>query len=221
MARLPRLALPGHFHWLVQPAHHALAAFVDDVDRQAYLAALRQAAQQEQVQVHACALGAQAVHLLATPPRSESLGRLVQAVGRRYVSAYHRRHGGSGTLWNGRYRCAVVEPGSTLLDVLCLIDGLNEGAIDTGQSHRAAGHPAPWLSDPPEYWALGNTPFDRQAAWRLRLGEGLSQARTEALMKAAIGNWVVGSAWFGHHIAETASRPASPRRRGRPPAAKA
>lgn len=221
MARLPRLALPGHFHWLVQPAHHALEAFIDDVDRQAYLAALQQAAQQEQVQIHACALGAQAVHLLATPPRSESLGRLVQAVGRRYVSAYHRRHGGSGTLWNGRYRCAVVEPGPTLLDVLCLIDSLTEGALDTGQGHRAVGHPAPWLSDPAEYWALGNTPFDRQAAWRLRLGEGLSQVSRQTLMKAAMGGWVVGSSGFGLDIAEAASRPVAPRPRGRPSAAAA
>ena len=149
------------------------------------------------------------------------LFRSVQAVGRRYVSAYHRRHGGSGTLWNGRFRCAVVEPGPMLLDVLCLIDGLTEGALDTGQGHRTAGDPAPWLSDPPEYWALGNTPFDRQAAWRLRLGEGLSRARTQALMKAAMGGWAVGSAAFGHAIAEAAARPVAPRPRGRPAAAAA
>ena len=143
---------------------------------------------------------------------------MVQSVGRRYVSAYHRRHGGSGTLWNGRYRCAVVEPGPTLLDVLCLIDGLTEGDTPTGRGHRTAGEAAPWLTDPPEYWALGNTPFDRQAAWRIRLGEGLAPARTQALVMAAMGGWVVGSAAFGHAIAEKASRPAVPRPRGRPAA---
>lgn len=216
MARLPRLTLPGHGHWLIHPAHQAVSAFVDDIDRQTYLAALQEGALQEQVQLHACALGARAVHVLATPQQRDSLGRLVQAVGRRYVSAYHRRHGGSGTLWSGRYRCAVVEPGATLLNVLCLIDTLAEGAADGGREHRAAGHPAPWLNDPPEYWALGNTPFDRQAAWRARLAEGLRPEVADALVQAAMGGWVVGSAAFGRTVASATARPVAPRPRGRP-----
>ena len=141
---------------------------------------------------------------------------MVQAVGRRYVSAYHRRHGGSGTLWNGRYRCAVVESGATLLDVLCLIDGLAEGQASPGRGLRTAGDAAPWLSDPPDYWALGNTPFDRQSAWRLRLSEGLGLDRAQALLKAAMGGWVVGSTSFALAVAESAARPVSPRARGRP-----
>ena len=218
MARLPRLSLPGHFHWIIQPGHQALQVFTDDDDRALYRAALQEAATQERVQLHACALGPRAVHLLATPPQQGSIGRMVQAVGRRYVSAYHRRHGGSGTLWNGRYRCAVVEPGATLLDVLCLIDALDEGEVASGRAQRAAGERAPWLSDPPEYWALGNTPFDRQAAWRLRLSEGLADVRKQDLLKAAMGGWVVGSAGFARTVAETAARPAVPRPRGRPAA---
>jgi putative transposase len=217
MARLPRLTLPGQCHWLIQPAHQALTPFVDETDRQTYLAALQEGALQERVQLHACALGARAVHLLATPAQHESLGRLMQTIGRRYVSAYHRRHGGSGTLWNGRYRSALVEPGSTLLDVLCLIDALAEGETDGGREHRSAGQQAPWLTDPPEYWALGNTPFDRQAAWRSRLAEGLRPEVSQALLKAAMGGWVVGSTAFTRTLASTTERPVAPRLRGRPP----
>ena len=216
MARLPRLSLPGHFHWIIQPGHHALQVFTDDIDRAHYRTALQESASQERVQLHACALGLGAVHLLATPPQQGSIGRMVQAVGRRYVSAYHRRHGGSGTLWNGRYRCAVVESGATLLDVLCLIDGLAEGEVPSGRAQRTAGERTPWLSDPPEYWALGNTPFDRQAAWRLRLSDGISTTKQQDLLKAAMGGWVVGSAGFARAVAESATRPAVPRPRGRP-----
>ena len=216
MARLPRLSLPGNFHWIIQPGHHALQVFAEDTDRALYQAALQESASQERVQLHACALGLRAVHLLATPPQQGSIGRMVQAVGRRYVSAYHRRHGGSGTLWNGRYRCAVVEPGATLLDVLCLIDGRSEGEVLSGRAQRTSGECAPWLSDPAEYWALGNTPFDRQAAWRLRLSEGLSDNRQQNLLKAAMGGWVVGSAEFARTVADSAARPAVPRPRGRP-----
>ncbi|MDP3224238.1 MAG: transposase [Rubrivivax sp.] len=220
MARLPRLALAGHTHWVVQLSHQALTPFVDEQDRMQYLAALQLAAQQEDVQLLAYALCDGAVHLLLTPREGPSLGRLMQAVGRRYVSAHHRRHGGSGTLWNGRFRCAVVEPGATLLEVLCFIDSQGADISRTGQRHRTVGETAspavPALADPPAYWALGNTPFDRQAAWRQRLADGLNPARTDALLKAALGSWAVGSAAFAQTVAEAAARPAAPRPRGRP-----
>ncbi|MBA4458052.1 transposase, partial [Cylindrospermopsis raciborskii CS-506_B] len=84
--------------------------------------------------VHAFALAADEVHLVVTPADAHGPSRLMQAVGRRYVSAHHRRHGGAGTLWDGRFRCAIVEPGAALLSVLTLVDGV---AAEPG--HSSAG----------------------------------------------------------------------------------
>jgi putative transposase len=216
MARLPRLALPGQAHWIIQRGISGRSAFEDDIDRAAYLAALREAALQEQVLLHAFALPPNAVHLLVRPSTAPGLSRLMQAVGRRYVSAHHRRHGGSGTLWDGRFRCALVEPGAVMLEVLCLIDGL-DGAAGHSSLAAHAGLQAPGpLVDPPEFWTLGNTPFDRHLAWQRRVAEGLGATRVAALQRAALGGWVVGGAAFAAQVAELASRPAAPRPRGRP-----
>lgn len=216
MARLPRLALPGHAHWIIQRGIGGRAAFEDDTDRLAYLAALREAAALEQVRLHAYALQPSAVHLLARPSTAAGLSRMMQAVGRRYVSAHHRRHGGSGTLWDGRFRCAVVEPGRTLIDVLCLIDVFGAAADQGSHACRMGGVVDALLSDPPEYWALGNTPFDRQGAWRQRISDGLPAQRATELLAAAGGGWVVGSAAFAALVGEASARPAAPRPRGRP-----
>lgn len=190
--------------------------FADEADRLAYRSALRDAAATERVQVHALALLDTEVQLLLTPATVTGLSRLMQAVGRRYVSAHHRRHGGSGTLWEGRFRCALVEPGATLLEVLCLIDGQPAEAEATSLLHRAAGTADPLLTDPVEYWQLGNTPFDRQAAWRRRLTDGVPHHRAEVWRQAALGGWAVGSPRFAAQVAEQAARPAVPRPRGRP-----
>ena len=219
MARLPRLSLAGQPHWLIQRGHSGSPVVADAADRQTFLAALGEAAASEQVQIHAYALLDNEVHLLATPASATGLSCMMQSLGRRYVSAYHRRHGGSGTLWDGRFRCAVVESGATLLDVLCLIDGLAGTAPEPGDSslgHRAGGERHPLLMDPPPYWLLGNTPFERQAAWRRRVADGLPAARAAALRKAALGSWAVGTADFAAAVAEEAARPAAPRPRGRP-----
>lgn len=219
MARLPRLSLAGQPHWLIQRGHSGSAVVADAADRQTFLAALGEAAASEQVQIHAYALLDNEVHLLATPASTTGLSRMMQSLGRRYVSAYHRRHGGSGTLWDGRFRCAVVESGATLLDVLCLIDGLAGTSSEPGDSslgHRAGGESLPLLVDPPPYWLLGNTPFERQAAWRRRVADGLPATRAAALRKAALGSWAVGPPAFTAAVAEEAARPAAPRPRGRP-----
>ncbi len=219
MARLPRLVLPGEAHHLILRAHSGMGPLgicADALDRSACLAALQEAAAAERVQIHAYALLPAELQLLATPEQATGLSRLVQALGRRYVSAYNRRHGRSGTLWDGRYRCAVVEPGTTRLNVLRLIDGLSAEAGITSAGHHSGGPRAALLRDLPEIWALGNTPFEREAAWRTLLAQGLAVDVAEGLRQSALGGWAAGSAAFAANVAQAADRPARPRPRGRP-----
>jgi putative transposase len=219
MARLRRLEWPGQAHYLIQRGHGALGereVFADAVDRGHFLAALAEAARAERVQVHAYALLPQELQLLATPTEPGALGRLMQALGRRYVSAYNRRHGHRGSVWDGRFRSAVVEPGRTRLAVLQLIDGQAAEPGWTSCGPRTGGARDPLLSDPPEWWALGNTPFEREAAYRAALLQGLPQPQALALRQAALGGWAAGSAAFAAQVAEATARPAQPRARGRP-----
>ena len=213
MARLPRLAVPGHAHLIVQRAHGGLPVLQDPADRQDFLAALRDAAASESVAIHAYAFADSELLLLATPHGEAGLGRMMQSVARRYVSAYNRRHGRRGTLWEGRYRCGVVEPGRWLLAAMLWIDGqagLTSAKQRTGVSRDTV------LVDPAEFWALGNTPFDREAAYRMLLVRGLPTGDVETLRRAAEGGWAIGSEAFVAQIATQAARPAQPRARGRP-----
>ncbi len=213
MARLPRLAVPGQAHLVVQRGHGARAVFTDDEDRRAYLAALRESASVERVLLHAWRLGDEGAVLLVTPPTAAALSRLMQAVGRRYVSAYNRRHAQRGTLWDGRFRAGVVEPGPWRLAALLWVDG-GAGATTTA-GHRTGGPREPAVIDVPEYWALGNTPFDREAAYRERLATGLPGDQAAALAAAAHGGWAVAPS--GGLVGLPSERPLQPRPRGRPP----
>jgi putative transposase len=219
MARLPRLALPGHTHYVIQRGHPSLSGhgvFADDADRSSFLSTLRTAASAERVLVHAYALLPEEVQLLATPDEGAALGRFMQALGRSYVSAYNRRHGHHGSIWDGRYRCAVVEGGATRLAVLSLIDGQSREPGVTSAQHRSGGARDPALNDPPEIWQLGNTPFEREARYRELLNLGLPPAQADTLRRAALGGWVAGSAAFAAQLADIAARPTRPRNPGRP-----
>lgn len=214
MARLPRLALPGLAHYVIQRGHNGQPVFIDARDREAYLGAMAAAAAAEPVELHAWALLDGEVQLLITPRTAGALSRFMQALSRRFVAAFNRRHGRSGTLWDGRFRAAVVEPGPLLLQALVLIDGADMPERTTA-GHRLGGAHATLAVDPPEFWALGNTPFEREAAYRALLATGLPASTSGLLRSAALGGWAAGMATAAPATLD-GGRPLRPRRPGRP-----
>ena len=109
MARAPRLSLPGELHYLVQRGHNEGRIFVEDYDFGTFLGLLGDAAASHGVAIHAYVLMPTQFHLLATPSQADSLGRLMQSIGRRYVGDFNRRHDRSGGLWAGRFRAGLVD----------------------------------------------------------------------------------------------------------------
>jgi putative transposase len=225
MARLARLALPGLPHCVLQQAVHGSQLVHDDADRTALLKSVHVAAERHQVAVWAYAIEARALHLVLCPSTAEGLGRMMQALGRLYVPGFNRRHGRTGALWAGRFRAAVVEPGGWLVQALVRVDRLGawsdgEAAAWSSASHRLGQRRDPGLADPPEWWDLGNTPFERESVWRARLQQGLPPEVEAALARAVHGAWALGSPGFQAKLAATAGRPTVPRPAGRPAKAK-
>ena len=66
MARLPRLSIAGQVHHVIHRGNNSQPVFVDDVDRQSFLDALREASALHGVLVHAYVLMDNHVHLLVT-----------------------------------------------------------------------------------------------------------------------------------------------------------
>ena len=204
MARQARLAVAGLMHYVLLRGHNGMVVMTDGEDRRLFLQALREAL--TGCTLHGFALLDSEVHLLLRPAESGSLSRDVQALGRRFVAAYNRRHGRSGTPWDGRFRAAVVEPGAVALAVTQRVDQL-------GSTARPASG---LIVDPPEWWALGNTPFEREAAYARRLADGLGAGQHRRITDAVHKGWPLGAAAFVQALAAQIDRPVQPRPRGRP-----
>lgn len=216
MARLPRLVIPGCPHLVIQRTVDRRAVVADEVDRIRLLEVLRAGTVSERVQLHAWALAENELRMVATPADPQSLKRLMQTLGRRYVAThYNPRHGRSGSLWEGRFRACVVEPGEPLLEAMAWVElaGVVSGA---GSATHHSGHdPDSLICEPPAYWSLGNTPFEREAIWRDRLARGIPEHQAARIEHAARGGWAFGSAAFIQSAAAS-GRPATPRAPGRP-----
>jgi len=226
MARLTRLSLPGLPHHLMQIGNNRQPIFVDDEDRQAWCAHLREASLVARVDIHAYVLMSNHVHLLATPrDNADGLSTMMQSLGRRYVAAFNRRHGRTGTLWEGRFRAALVDPDDSLLPCMRYIDshpqrsGLVAEASDYAWSscaHHLGRRRDPLIVDHARYWALGNTPFEREGAWRGFLDEGVTQREAQAISQATRRGWPIAGADGQRRLAAQLGRETVPRPRGRP-----
>lgn len=225
MARLPRLALAGQLHHLVLRGNGGQALFADDEDRQRCLDMLREALRLHRVALHGYVLLEDSLQLLLTPESGEGLSTAMQALGRRYVAAFNRRHGRAGTLWEGRYRATVVQAQRHFLPLLTLVEwqpqhlGLAGSALDwpwSSAAHHLGRRRDALVTDHPLFWATGNTPFERELAHRARLEAGLPDAQALTLMDATLKGWVLGDAAFIAALSAHTERPLQPRPRGRP-----
>jgi len=221
MARLPRLELPGWPHLV------CLQVVADDVlvrdaeDRKALWVAMVSASRSHPVAVHAYAVTAAALWVVVTPAEPGALGVFMQAIGRRYVAAFNHRHDRKGSLWAGRFRAAPLDPARYLLEAMLLVETRPDAgpAGEPGTSslaHHLHQRTDALVQDHARFWALGNTPFEREAAWRRWLDAGVSAADAADLTAAVLKGWALAPADRLGVMAAGASRRVAPRPRGRP-----
>ncbi|MBX3654273.1 MAG: transposase [Ramlibacter sp.] len=225
MARLPRLTVPGHPHHVIQRGNNRQAIFSSPADYDMLLSLLGENAQQHGVAVHAYVLMSNHFHLLATPETAESIPRMMQAVGRRYVRYFNTAQGRSGTLWEGRYRSTLIEAERHFLACMVYID-LNP--VRAAMVDQASGYP--WSSHghyvglrtdklitPHEMvWTLGNTPFAREAAYADLVQAGIDGPTQAALTDSVLRGWALGSPDFLADMQLRTARRVSRARPGRP-----
>lgn len=225
MARLPRLTVPGVPHHILQRGNSRQTILDEPADYQRMLALLADHAGNERVAVHAFVLLGDQFRLLVTPETTSGVARLMQALGRGYVRYFNQSRGRSGTLWEGRYRSTLIEPGAYLLPCMVHMD------LEPVRA-RAAAEPAdhPWsshahyagkvnhrfLTPHPVYWALGNTPFSREATYVERVQAGLRTDVERTLSAALASGWPLGSESFLEALHAQAQRRVTVRRPGRP-----
>lgn len=225
MARLARLSIAGCVHHVVQRAVDRREIFREEADFRRMLADLGESCRRHGVALHAYVLMPDHFHLLATPSQAESLSRVMQGVGRRYVRWFNERRGRSGTLWEGRFRSTVLDPATVLLDCMRLIElhparsGLLEDAAAypwSSLGHHLGRRVDPLITDPAAYWALGNTPFERQAAYARLCASPLDAAVAERILAATQRGWPLGPEEFIRRLQESTARPLQKRPVGRP-----
>lgn len=225
MARRPRLVLPAVPLHIIQRGNNRGPCFACEADYMVYLTLLQQYAVEASCHVHAYVLMTNHVHLLLSSGSKAGPSVLMRRLGQHYVQYFNRRHGRTGTLWEGRFRSCLVECERYLLICQRYIE-LNpvraNMANDPEQypwsSYRAnaSGVDDPVVTPHLVYVGLGTHDAERRAAYRHLFRETLSEQLLGQIRRASNSNAPLGPETFVAQTSATLGRPAGPKRRGRP-----
>lgn len=225
MARLPRLVVPHQAHHIIQRGTDRRVIFLDENDHLTFLRWLKEASKTFQVAIHAYVLMPNHLHLLATPVDETGLARMMQWLGRHYVPYFNYKYDRFGTLWQGRYRATVIDTEryfmacSRYIDLNPVRGGICSSPADfrwSSYAHHVGLLQDPLITDHALYWALSNTPFGREAAYRAMTEETISSEEVTELSNATLKGWALGSSKFKAKLEKQANRRVTPGKKGRP-----
>jgi len=133
--RLPRLAISGLAQHVVVRGNNHQVIFYRDHDFRSFKIFLAQAASRYDCAIHTYVLMPNHIHLLVTPEQSNGVAKMIQLLARLYVQYFNQQYQRTGTLWEGRYKSALVDEANYALNCYRYIEtnpvrsGLVESAI--------------------------------------------------------------------------------------------
>ena len=225
MARLPRVCPKGIPQHIIQRGNNRQPCFASKQDFAVYAAWLGDYAREFDVEIHAWVFMTNHVHLLVTPHQPHAVSKMMQSLGRRYVRYFNREHQRSGTLWEGRYKAALVQSETYLLACQRYIE-LNpvranmvvdpaEYSWSSYQAH-ALGKTINVHTPHKEYLKLGANPTERQSDYRALFKTHVEAELLTDIRDAVNKGMALGCDRFKDEVEALLGRRFRPTKMGRP-----
>lgn len=224
MARQPRLIIPGLPHYIHQYSHLKLKVFQEYEDYQCFMRLLSEAAQKFFVQLHAYALMPTYIQLLATPKDDVGLAKMMQWIGRFYVPYYNQKYKRTGTIWEGRFKTAIVEPVMQLacaqfIELTPVLNHLVQHEQEypwTSYAHHIGIKSDGSLTPSQQYWSLGNTPFERELTYKKDIEALSSSKKLKEIAQILKKSGILGEVSFIQKLEQQLGKSLRPQKKGRP-----
>ena len=225
MPRKPRFFVPGMPTHVVQRGNNRQAIFFEDTDYEMYLSLVNKACDRYRCEIHAYVLMTNHVHILATPLEKASVSRMMQHVGRHYVPYVNQKYCRTGTLWEGRFKAAIVETATYLLACYRYIElnPVRAGIVSNPGQYRWSSFARNGLSsndelikEHAEYLNLGNSEQQRAENYRLLFEKLISEDELNSLRTHTQSGTPLGNSKFREKIEAALAMKTGQPFRGRP-----
>lgn len=225
MPRRPRLEVPGLPLHVTHRGVNRAATFLDEEDFGNYRQHLSDALVEQCIALHAYVLMTNHVHLLLTPSAPGRISAAMRRLGQRYVPAFNRKHGRTGTLWEGRFKSCLVDTERYLLIVHRYIElnPVRAALVASPEEYRWSSVHAslgttidPTITPHAVYLASGPDSAQRGSLYREWLRQGMNDEDLHAIRAHLRQERALGNPRFQAMVEKTLNRSVSIRPRGRP-----
>lgn len=230
MAKRPRVFIPGYPHHVVQRGHDRNAVFVEPADYEYYLTNLIEFKAHYDVAVYAWCLMTNHVHLVLSPrTHGHAISALMRRVSARQARYVNRLETRSGTLWEGRFKCSVVDTDEYLLACMRYVDlnPVRAGIFRHPAEYRWSSYAQKagraredrtdeWLDADPVTQGMGEDESARQRAYERFVGADMPDNEHDLIRTAVRRNQLTGRGRFVDEIEQRTGLRIEARGPGRP-----
>jgi putative transposase len=188
----------------------------DQADYRGFMELIERAHQRLPTRVLAYCLMPNHFHFVLWPHRNEDLSRWMQWLMTTHVRRYHLKYGGSGHVWQGRFKDFPIQKDEHLLTVLRYIERnpLRANLVTRAKNWRWSSLRWYLKTNAPEYLDTG--PVRRPAQWEGYVDRALTSAERKAVEKCIERNTPYGQKAWVRRTAKELGLESTLRKPGRP-----
>jgi putative transposase len=199
--RSPRVIIPGQPQHVIQRGNNRCALFREAADYQVFAGYLASAIARFGCVIHAYVFMPNHVHFVMTAGEPGSIAKVMQSLGCRYVAYFNERYDRTGTLWEGRYRCAAIGTETYFFRCCRYVESnaVRAGIVHAAAEYRwssyganAMGRHDPLVTPHALYQQLGHTDPTRRATYRALFPSTLDDATLDAIRVATQAGITLG-----------------------------
>ena len=175
MSRRTRLFVAGMPHHVLQRGNNKNRIFFSPGDYKFFLEVLYEAKLKHPCRIYSYCLMTNHFHLLVVPEKEENISLLMKLLGAKYVRYINKAYGRTGTLWEGRFKCSLLQEELYFLSCIRYIEmnPLKAGMVNSPELYRWSsfrfrgfGEKDRILDLDPWYNSIGEHPKERQLEYR-------------------------------------------------------
>jgi putative transposase len=227
MGRYARQTISEVAYHIINRGNNHQPIFLCDEDYSLFLESLEAAKEKYPCRIYSYVLMTNHIHLLVEPAGdSMNLAYFMKYISQRHGQHINRHYKRTGTLWEGRFKSSPVSTDSYLISCSRYIEmnPVRAGMVEKPEDYIFSSYGAKvglrestCLDYDPFYNSLGNTPEERQGAYRQWFTGSIPQAEWDSIREAAQRNWAYGNKSFAEGLEKTMQRKFAIKKAGRKP----
>lgn len=225
MARKPRLFVADIPYHIIQRGNNRNPIFFSEADYLFFLDVLREAKSKYPCFIYSYCLMANHFHLLVEPKEKQNVSLLMKLLGAKYVRYVNNAYKRTGTLWQGRFKCSLIDEELYFLTCLLYIEmnPVRAGMVTSPELYcwssyrfRAFGEKSSILDLDAWYNSLGSDANARQLNYRRFFQNSIPDSTWKLIREMTNRDGLVGNDGFKENVEKIIHREIIFRLPGRP-----